>query len=373
MRGSHIVNVFAAILASILVIWIVAVRNEPAELIEVKELDGSQDGEQNALGASSSGSGSGSSSSSEETPAGYTLFSVQIPPQGNYVDRVDLASVVDMDMMGMRSQMTTSMQVVSARTVQDLAGGGASVDTIVESASYEVGMTGGMGESRVSCDSGHADDTQDALQTTICQPFYDLVGTNSHFVLDEEGTIVEASGPGAELVQSMTTATTSSTNNEGEQHQDATTDKVSPSSALLQSSRMLQLLPEHPVKDNDEWDSSVDMGDIGAFTGTSKFVGFEDYNGIICAVVESSGTLEIDFTAASSYLGDGVGALMEEADIHTKNSTLQATVYWDEDHKISRLSRTKMSMIMTMKDPIGGSTISMPIQETVTLATDPEE
>jgi len=345
MKGTHLVAALGAVLASCLVIFLAA-RSDHQRLKLVVEGDAEDEvivpPEQQA--------------SSAATFEDLCMFSVQIAPEGRYIDETDVFTTTSVPIMGIESTTSTKMHMESARTVQDLEDGGASVDTVVLSASFTTSMDG---ISLVECDSENKNN--DAAAESMCQPFFDMVGSSSHFVLDEHGYIEEATGVGAELALGM-------------QEQQQPSDKVSPSNTLVQTSRLLEFLPEHSVRVNDTWDSSVDMGDFGAFEGTSKFVGFKDLDGHSCAVVESSGILTIDFSKATSLLGDGMDALFEDLHVRVADSTLNATVYWDEEHKISRLSETGVTMTIVMDDPIDSSTTTrIPIKETITITTDLED
>ena len=309
--------------------------------------------------ASSDNNNNTSDNNGNNNDNSFLTFSIQIPPPGTYVDQARIRSETHMDVMGMQEQVTTIMHMESTRTVQSLAEGGTAVDTTVTRASFQSIMKGGMGDNDMSCDS-ETSSTQQAemtqLEEMVCTPFYNLVGSVHHFVMDDEGHLASAS------------QTTSELDHTKQQQQQKATDKISPSNTLEQSSRILHLLPTHPVREQEEWDSSVDMGDnMGHFTGTSKFVGLIDFKGQRCAVIQSAGSLEIDFDKVADLLGD-MGSVLSEADIHIKDSAMNATVYWDEQHKISRW--TKTDVVMTMKNPVDGSINTLPITETVSITTD---
>lgn len=355
MKSLHLVAALGAVLASCFVIWLVGIKNGPRQ--EENQLLGGED--------------TSVVPSNDSLEAEATIFSVELPPEGTYLDRMEVSSVSSMDILGMKSKMTMNLHMESTRMVAEAEGGGAlNIDTIVDQVSVSTSMEGDMVESTMTCDSANPAENSDALTGLFCDPFYELVGSFTHFVVDEEdGTILEVTGDFAEFAQvESSTSTTKSEEEDADTTNPA--DKISPSSTVEQTSRLLEFLPEHTVEVGSQWDSSVDMGDSGHFEGTSQFVGFEDYNGQKCAVIVSTGSLELDVGVAGKYLGDEMGDLLDEMDIHLIDSTMTAKMYWDEEHKISRWSKTEVDMTMTMKDPIDGSTMSIPVQETVQLATD---
>lgn len=371
MKSLHLVASLGAVLASCLVIWIVGIQNgkEKANL--------SLQGEDDAPVVP----GSSTDSSLQAAPKA-TIFSVELPPEGTYADRVEVTTVSSTEILGMKTKVTVNLRTESTRTVAEAEGGHAlNIDTTVDQVSVSTTMEGDVVESTMSCDSANpADENSDggALLTDLfCDPFYELVGGSTHFVVDEEdGTILEVTGDFAEWYAPapVESSTTTSTEEDDADSSANPADKISPSSTVEQTSRLLEFLPGQPVEVGAQWDSSVDMGDSGRFEGTSQFVGFEDYNGQTCAVIVSTGSLELDLGAAGQYLGDEMGDLLDGMDMHLVDSTMTAKMYWDEEHKISRWSKTKVDMTLTMKNPVDGSTsVSIPVQETVELATDIED
>jgi hypothetical protein len=186
----------------------------------------------------------------------------------------------------------------------------------------------------------------------MCAPLYSLVGQPLHLVIDEEGTIAEASGPGSDIAKQISST---------QQH-----SRVGHLQQLEQTSRLLKFIPTLPVHPGDAWDASVYLGDLGQFTGKSTLDGYRGYEDHYCAVISTKGTLKMDLEMVLEMMANEFAAMGE---LSVDNFSMSQVLYWDDHEKLPRYSQVKQSMVMHMQNPLDGSLISIPVDQIITMTS----
>jgi Family of unknown function (DUF6263) len=224
-------------------------------------------------------------------------------------------------------------------------------DTIIDVKVTRMEMDVQSGTVHITCDTNLENDPTNE----VCAPFYDILNGPSHFELDENGDLVEATGNGADLQKAMAKSA-----------QDSKSDSaLSPSKQWAETSRVLLLLSNDNVKPGDTWDSSVDYGDMGHFDGTTTLLGYRTIDGEDCAVFSTVGkmTIDVDTMVDALFSDSPMKSLMK--DVTMDNYTMEAMFYYQYDTNLVRYSKTTQSFVMNMPNPLGKGTTSVPITQDI--------
>jgi len=264
------------------------------------------------------------------------LFSTQYRnTPGIYVDTVDLHQTTDTTIMGQTMHQIMDMHIESETTVEARPEGGSVMD--IETTRIKMDMDMGSGMS-FSYDS----DVPGDATLPGSDAFAALLDESQHAEMDEEGNFVAADGPGLEVAQ-----------------------QLKPSMSVEQTSRLLRLLPDYPVRPGDSWTVSFDMGeDAGHYEGTATLQGYKAYKHRDCAVITTEGTLEMDMSKVADLVGgvDLGGMSLDDA-------LMESTIYFDHEMHLIRWTKSIQSMTIKMTNPIDGSEMSIPINQEITTNT----
>jgi len=277
------------------------------------------------------------------------VFSAGVRKSGfTYLDSMKSEALTHMDLgAGMLLDMATTYIVENEVEVRDLAGGGKGIDVTIQRIKLEVEQSGtieGMASDLVC-------DTRDTAHPSECSAMdlSSLVGQSHHFVVDDEGTIAEGPQDAAPLAQ------------------------VGPNEQLQQASRMLQLIPFHPVAPGESWDAGADYGAMGHFTGTATLLGYKDFEGYDCAAIHVTGELHLDNQflqdVATSMLGGAAGP----TGLTISDAPMSVKILWDNEMNLARYSKTDMAYTMGMDNPVGGSKMKIPIHAVTVMHSQVEE
>lgn len=263
-----------------------------------------------------------------------------------YLDTFTIHTDSDIEMFGKHVTSIVDMSMKMESTVEDLAEGGQAVDAIIKSVEMSMSTPPSL---EIACNT-ETDDTEEA--SPACLPLYSMVGTSNHYVVDDEGNIAESS--------------------EDEPTEEANNPlgNLQPSNQMEQTSRLLQLVPSHPVKPGESWDASADMGDMGSFVGDGTLVGYKNYEGTDCAVIQTEGLLTVDIAKAAAAMGGG-GATPGAMDLGVEDgATMTSTMYYDYAACLPVWSETEVEMVMTMPNPISDERMEIPVHEIVQTVTE---
>ena len=124
---------------------------------------------------------------------------------------------------------------------------------------------------------------------------------------------------------------------------------------------MTKGFPETAVKPGDTWplDVTMDMAAMGSMSlkGTYTLVGYQDYNGHNCAVID----MDADMSMALSGIGDAEEAEMLKAMAMkiTDGKTI-SRMFYDNDLNWMRGMDMTQTMTMAMKNPVDGTEMTIP-------------
>lgn len=294
-----------------------------------------------------------------DTDRDAMIFNVNQRKGGlTYLDTYDLKMDQSIPMAGLSIETKTVMRMESETAVQDLAEGGQSIDMRFT----HVMMDMEAGPMNVHCDSDKVPndgEEEDIVSNLACQPLFDMISDSSiHFLMDDEGTIVDADGPGTEVNQAIS--------------QEAKSQPNPGSENLQQAARLLQLiLHDVPIKPGQDWDASEDMGALGKLTARGTLQGYTKFESVDCAVVTVSGSLEMDVAKAIQMMGGGSpGAMAPAAEgVSVSDATMDVTLYFDYENSFVRWSQNNVSMIISMPDQLSGDILNVPSTQTITTTT----
>ena len=258
-----------------------------------------------------------------------SIFSLGNRPAGfTYHETLDMDMISSLTIMGQSNEMKMNMQVESDTTVQDLPEGGQSIHAVTE----HILVSSEMAGFQFQCDTDIPQNQADGL----CDPFYELVGTDLDFVVDDRGQLAEAP--------------------EGV-HDSA-------SKQVQATARLLEFIPdEHPVRVGESWYTSKSVAGLGYFEGTSDFHGWEEHeDGSKCAIISTTGTLDIDMKELYQTMGDQLAGVGDKFTI--TDALMSAKVCWDDDSKMAVWGETDLQFTMHMDNPMDSTeTLDMPVHE----------
>lgn len=275
-----------------------------------------------------------------------------------YFDSYDLKMNQTIPTGGFSMETKTSMGMESETVVQDLLEGGQSIDMTFTHSIVDMEA----GPMVIHCDSDDAPSSEGGDMTSMaCQPFFDMINNPIHIVIDDEGTIVDADGPGAEAAQAMSQAS-------------AKPDLATKN--LQQAARLLKLVPHDvPVKPGQDWDASTDMGGLGMLIARGTLQGYKTYESIDCAVITVSGSLEMDAGKVMQMMMGGSGMPPSSlGDISVADAMMEVTLHFDYVNSIVRWANNNLSMTISMPDPLSpGNTVHVPTTQEVTTTSNIKE
>jgi len=252
-----------------------------------------------------------------------------------YIDTMDMEMNQHVELGGQQLDITSNVHMENEVIVEDIVSGGKSIDTTTKRIKFA--SSSGMGHPLV-CDS-----LSPSLQSQefICQDIFKLVGTSSHFVVDDQGVVAE----GTE-----------------EASKESPLAKVGPSQQLEQTSRLLQYIPFHPIEPGESWDASADLGELGSFSGTAKLLGYKDHEGYDCAMISVSGSLHIDAQVIADQLKQtGFGGAVKGLSI--SDAAMTTLILWDNEMQLVRWSEQTASYTVGMDSPFGGAKMNIPVEQ----------
>lgn len=275
------------------------------------------------------------------------LFVSEQIEDGDFLSTMDFHQSSEMEIMGIDLKQVIDMHCETETQVKSLPQGGSSVDATPLRISMKIQA---MGDTMEFDSNNMIDGEQDETSAMLKE----LIGNKQHFEIDDEGTIVEAEGTGAELVKDIVN-----------QQKQAQLKKQVSTPSINQASRILKLLPSYPVKPGDTWDVSVDLGDLGYYTGTMTLLRYEDFDGHECASLHSKGKLDFDTSQMEDLLGDSASCISVNA------AVLEEQTYFDNNAKFVRYSKLTSSLKMEVQDPTDPTapTFEIPMEQVVETMT----
>ncbi|CAB9502499.1 expressed unknown protein [Seminavis robusta] len=268
-----------------------------------------------------------------------------------YVDKFRTEATSTVTSMGTKVDTNIVMQIENEMAVKDVDGGGQQL--AVNTTRMMTHMTTfGL---NLSCDSDKS------TNAATCKDVLDMVGTTLTLITDDDGNIVEASGPGAQTAEQVGSLLHGSS---GEDK-----DSTHLKDQMLAISRVLKFVPGKAVKPGDTWMTNVDMGELGSLHGVSKLTGYRDFNGIDCAVVLMDGKLHMDVGKLSKTMGLPSDSFADDF----VDADMTQALFWDYDEDLALWSEANSSYVLRMKEPLSGSLLDIPARSTEYIMTSIKE
>jgi len=263
-----------------------------------------------------------------------------------YVDTMETESLSTIDLDGEELlDITMSMLMENTVEVMDLPGGGKSIDATIKHIRFQITESARGVETSLLCD--YSEEQSEPPPDCVEFGLNLRVGQSQHFVVDDEGTISDGLGDSA-----------------------GPHANVGPSEQVQHTSRLLQLIPYHPIASGDSWDVSADYGEMGSFIGTATLLGYTDFEGFDCAAILVTGKMhfELEFLqnqiSASLSFDDGEVVTV----VSLSEGPMLVKMLWDNELQLARYSKSEITHTVEYKvdydDGIMKETamIEMPLQ-----------
>jgi hypothetical protein len=287
------------------------------------------------------------------------IFSVPQRAAGDYVETMKMITDSHMSFGGKSMDATVTIVTETDVSVKNDVKTGDSHITAKTTRMEIMSETAGF---KIECDTNEDKE----VAPPSCESLYDAVENSIQFDLGKDGNIIDASGPGSDILMKAYAKKTSS-------HADTLlpvkTDSSSGSDYMktwTKSSRMLQLVPtDQEVKAGYQWVSSSDLGDMGHFEGTGTMLGYRSVDDRDCAVFSIVGTLTLDMDKMADVFGSNALMASVVRDMDMGDTTMDTLIYFDYELGIMRWSKTHQTATVTMPDPTGKEgKISIPMDST---------
>ena len=172
-------------------------------------------------------------------------------------------------------------------------------------------------------------------------------------MVDQDFTIVQLDQSECDLHSGM------------QQHEDQTTG-LTASDQFESILRMMQVIPDYPVKAGDEWTFEMDAGLL--FKTKAQLLGYVDYDGNDCAVISMTGDFQGSLDDTISVTDDEVMKVLSSTNI--EEGTMTSVLFWDNEMSISRWSSIEMDYVISMPNPIDESqTVVIPTSQKISTYT----
>ena len=292
-----------------------------------------------------------------------------------YLDTLKLESVIHMVFGGISMDTITHTTVESETIVSDDPDrmNYRLLDTKMIRMMYEMESVGGT---QLLCDTQNGIDHEQ--ESEMCALFYQTMGQESHYVTDKHGLIVEANGPNAELMKTISESNVVVDVNVAEEidnssssvsNSDTRSDAFSTLKQIEEQSCILGLIKsDGAIQPGDTWDSSIDMGEVGLYDGTGTLLGYREVDGVDCAVFSNEGSFHIDYeNIVSAIFGKNnnmFGELFK--DVNISDASMTTLVYYEYETNLVRWSKTSQLIVMEMPDPMDDSKkMSIPLEQNI--------
>eukprot|EP00587_Corethron_hystrix_P008044 CAMPEP_0113300444 /NCGR_PEP_ID=MMETSP0010_2-20120614/2073_1 /TAXON_ID=216773 ORGANISM="Corethron hystrix, Strain 308" /NCGR_SAMPLE_ID=MMETSP0010_2 /ASSEMBLY_ACC=CAM_ASM_000155 /LENGTH=334 /DNA_ID=CAMNT_0000153873 /DNA_START=8 /DNA_END=1012 /DNA_ORIENTATION=+ /assembly_acc=CAM_ASM_000155 len=274
-----------------------------------------------------------------------------------------------------KTQVETREETVDSKSIiditaenemlaQNLKTGGNKIDITTTHVTM-TGETDIMGQmSSIRYDSKYSDVVPEGFESLA-----KIIGQSNTIETDKDGNVVSASQH-EQLLKAMSGQDSEDivTNEEEDPLLETQEEKESLSEHQIQQidqmMRATQVLPDDPVKPGDDWDFVMDIKN--KFGGSAVLLGYVEYDGSDCAVIQLDGKLHITQNQLEQ-IGDAVTEEMEDdfmkqemqevfEEIQISYGKLSGVVYWDHAYKFARYTRIEMTMDMLLPnafDPEG--------------------
>ena len=262
------------------------------------------------------------------------IFSPGVRAEGSYVDSFEIASDIEMDILGEATNLINKMDIENTVVVKDLPSGVHSIDMEVSSFHYSME---GLPTGNMECDS------EDDESSQICDTLFDVIFVAHHFEVDDNGKIA-----------SQTTSVST-------QH---SASKIHPDKQLLHTSRNLEFIPTHAVAPGETWEVET-SDEFGTFTGTATLDGYKEQDGHDCAVITVSGSLQLNKEALMDEM-QGMGGA---GNLDVTDAITTATIVWDNEVKLARWSTFSQSFTLSMENPFDRSKMTLPVHQEFTMTS----
>lgn len=179
------------------------------------------------------------------------------------------------------------------------------------------------------------DSDSDENNPILAKGLEGVVGSEKNILVDQDFAIIQLDESECDLHSGM------------QQHEDQTTG-LTASDQFESISRMMQAIPDYPVKAGDEWTFQMDAGLL--FETKAQLLGYVDYDGNDCAVISMTGDFQGSLDDTISVTDDEVMNMLKSTNI--EEGTMTSVLFWDNEMSISRWSSIEMDYVISMPNPI---------------------
>lgn len=186
------------------------------------------------------------------------------------------------------------------------------------------------------------DSDNDHNDPILDKELHGIVGSETKILVNDEFSIVETNDSECDLHSAI------------QNHDDQATG-LTASDRFESISRMMQAIPDHPVRVGDKW--TLEMNTDVVFKTTAELLGFVDYDGDDCAVISMTGEFEGSLEDAISSISTD-DAMLDDTMMETLTETtiaegeMNSMMLWDNKRGISRWSSIDSHYVITMPNPM---------------------
>eukprot|EP00547_Thalassionema_nitzschioides_P008084 CAMPEP_0194224050 /NCGR_PEP_ID=MMETSP0156-20130528/36543_1 /TAXON_ID=33649 /ORGANISM="Thalassionema nitzschioides, Strain L26-B" /LENGTH=387 /DNA_ID=CAMNT_0038955435 /DNA_START=41 /DNA_END=1201 /DNA_ORIENTATION=- len=190
-------------------------------------------------------------------------------------------------------------------------------------------------------DSENPDDFLDPQM----QDLHAIIGQTTKIEVDDQGKVVK----------------TTSSSDDAANDKDKKDKLFSSQNQWDQLTRMYKVLPPgKEVQPGDSWEFDMEM-DV-KFHGKATLLGYTTYDHSDCAVIQLKGN--INFDSDQRELSDN----HLEHGVEFEDGTVSAILYWDHNSHMARFSKSKVNVLMDVKNPLHPNAKSqLPTEESLTV------
>lgn len=274
-------------------------------------------------------------------------------PGYTYGDEIKIGVAAEMDSMGMELKGTFDATGDTEMHVTNQSGGSVKIEIAIQNVVAELASP----LMSFQCDS------KDQIGSDEnCAELFAVVGQEETLLLDKDGNLLEMTTPDGETynVAAMEQQTLQA------QFQ---ANQLAASQHFDKSQQFLELIPDHAVRPGDTWIDDIAFDEYGNFKGTSQLKGYTTYQGSDCALFRFDGTLHLDVSIVAS----AIGLDPEQLPSNLQDTVVTNEILYDVNDDLIRWVEVNLTTSFDLPnpmDPNGESTAYIPVEVSLSLATD---
>ncbi len=285
-----------------------------------------------------------------DTSRGPAQLKFDLVPGKTYVQTLESNQSTQMEIQGQKMDQKVNMTMVLSMAVEAGPENGKVVTVVYD----RIAMKQDMAGMAIAYDSADPNASQSPLAM-----MGDMVGKPMKVTMNAEGEVVSVEGA-EEIMQ----AAGGDNPMVGEMlKQFFGEDQL----AQMMNTSMSQMIPSDPVAPGDTWpiDLKVSLGPMGEVTykGTGTLLGYQKLDGVDVAVLDIEAETGLSISSEPTDGDDAASNPLAAMNMKLEEGTSKTRVYWDNTVGFMRASEMEQKMKMSMTNPVDGSALVIPTQQ----------